>query len=188
MKLAVVSYAGCSDTIALASVGTSDLAELGDLVGVASAATRDVASERLEAHVDEALLDARAGRRRPFPVVPDERQDPRRDHLVAPSSDRVGYPVARIDGIVVLQPPRAESVRRRDVLHERATAARIAVPPPTESRADLERRRKIEAGRDHQSVPHPVEAAVENQRSHAFTRAERSCDRRQIGHLARLHA
>ena len=121
-----------------------------------------------------------------LPVVSDQSQDPRRDDLIATPLLAVGHPVARIDGVVVFQERRREAVRRGDVLHEDATAAGVTIPPAVEPRAHLERDRKIQARRDHQSVPETVEAAVDDPRRQPRIRAEVSRHRREHVGLARL--
>ena len=96
---------GCRvDAVALTSVWLQSRAGLDRRVGIASAPTRRIPSERLEAHVHERRLDLRADPSRRLPVVSNRGKNARGDHLIAASLLLDSDPVAGVDGILVAQP------------------------------------------------------------------------------------
>ncbi len=82
------------------------------------------------------------------------------DELVARQLVLLRHPVAGVDEVVVVEPLRAEAVRRRDVLHEHAAVARVRLPLALEVVADLERDGQVVAGGDHEPVAEAVQALV----------------------------
>src|SRR5207244_4115622 len=118
----------------------------------------DVSTEGPEAGRPPAVLDAGTRLGGLLPVAAVSANDVRSDELVALELVRAHDSVARVEGIVVAEPARLDSVEVGDVLHEDATVARPIVSMCRESVADFEGEREVVTGGDHQAVAEPVRA------------------------------